>query len=59
MGYKFNKAFAVSSNTAFAEMIHQGYKNRPLPVNRCGSTQMNQKLVLRSRGNKTHCTLSW
>ncbi len=45
------KAFAVSSNTAFAEMIHQGYKNHPEQfVNRLYSMQMNQKLGIDIKG---------
>lgn len=45
------KAFAVSSNTAFAEMIHQGYKSRPEQfVNRLYSMQMNQKLGIDIQG---------
>lgn len=45
------KAFEVSSNTAFAKIIHNGYKEKPVRfVNRLASMNLNEKLGLPIKG---------
>ncbi len=45
------KAFEVSSNTAFAKIIHNGYKDKPVRfVNRLVSMNLNEKLGLPIKG---------
>jgi len=44
-------AFEVSSNTAFAKIIHNGYKEKPVRfVNRLASMNLNEKLGLPIKG---------
>ncbi|MEP3207676.1 MAG: penicillin-binding protein [Maribacter sp.] len=48
------KAFEVSSNTAFAKMIHNGYKEKPSRfVNRLMSMNLHQELGLPIKGEGT------
>ncbi len=46
-----SKAFELSSNTAFAKIIHNGYKEKPSRfVNRLASMNLNEKLGLPIKG---------